>query len=152
MHFYHLLSDLWTSRTGHQEATLTSLSATAHRTYDNPRQLTYYWETNPSISWDWWIDPNSSTYLVREEFKHMDLLGPDCLIPWNHWEALWPLRYPAWSDHFSDYEHDSIYSRRKPLYDRAQERANRRMKKKSMKAACALGFKKCDKMPGAWPL
>ena len=148
----YMLPDPQKSHMSLQEVKLTSHSATAIPSYDIPRQLIYHWGSNPSVSWDWWIDPNSSTYLIREEFKHMDLLCSDWVSPWDQWEALWPLRYPAWSDHHANYEDDLTYSCRDALYDRAQERAIRRMKKKSMKAARAQGFKKRDKMPGAWPL
>ena len=117
-----------------------------------PRQLIYQWGSNPSVSWDWWIDPNSCAYLVREEFKHLDILGPDFEWPWNEWTLSWPLRFPAWSDHFQSYELPSTRSERQPLYDLAQKRANRRWEKKAMKAVRAQGLKKRDRMPGAWPV
>lgn len=52
--------------------------------------------------------------------------------------------YPTWEIDFFTHGYKSID------YKRAQERANRRMKKKSMKAARAQGFKRQDRMPGAW--
>lgn len=117
-----------------------------------PRQLIYNWGSHPSVFWDWWNDPNSFTYLVRDEFRHMTCLGQNSYFWWYEWEDLWPFRYPAWSDHYKDYEDSITYWNRKPLYDRAQERANRRMEKKSMKLARAQGFRKRDRMPGAWPV
>lgn len=116
-----------------------------------PRQLIYQWGSTPSISWDWWIDPSSSTYLIREEFKYMSMLCEEFLTPPNDWATLWPLRYPAWSDHYQCYESiDESY--RRLLYELAQERANRRWEKKMLKAARAQGLKKQDRMPGAWPV
>lgn len=117
-----------------------------------PRQLIYHWGSHPSVSWDWWINPNSSTYLVRDEFRHMTSRDPDSYSSWNNWEYSWPLRYPAWSDPREDLGESPPYRNQKQLYDRAQERANRRMKKKSMKLARAQGFRKRDQMPGAWPV
>ena len=65
---------------------------------------------------------------------------------WYDWDELWPLRYPAWSK--SHGIRDDDWQLR---YDRAQERANRRLMKKAMKAARAQGLKKRTRMPGAWP-
>ncbi|CAD6581412.1 MAG: hypothetical protein ASARMPRED_000606 [Alectoria sarmentosa] len=111
-----------------------------------PRQLVYHWGSSPSVSWDWWIDPESSTYLVREEFKHMDHLRWDSSSSWYSWESLWPMGYPAWEIDLQRHRYEGID------YKRAQERANRRMRKKSMKAARAQGLKSRDQMPGAWPI
>ncbi len=81
----------------------------------------------------------------------MNILIEDHYVQWTEWEELWPLRYPAWCDY------DRCYWGRddtdlQSLYERAQERANRRLKKKAMKAARAQGFKKRNRMPGAWPV
>ena len=116
-----------------------------------PCQLVYQWGSNPSVSWDWWIDPNSFASLVREEFKYMDILGWD-YRRWDEWEKMWPMIYPAWSDYIrctGGYVDDPEL--RLP-HELAQERANRRWEKKSMKAARAQGLKKRERMPGAWPV
>lgn len=124
--------------------------------YEIPRQLVYQRGSNPSVSWDWWIDPNSGAYLVREEFMYMDILGPDYRWWCYQWEELWPLRYPEWSDylrcHVSDTDYPELNSVYKRAHERAQKRANRRWEKKSMKAARAQGLKRRDRMPGAWPV
>ena len=117
-----------------------------------PRQLIYQWGSSPSVSWDWWIDPNSCAYLVRKEFRYFDNLSKIHTYQWDKWERMWPWRYPAWSDHRRRSELPSTWSARQPLYDLAQKRANRRWEKKSMKAARAQGLKKRDRMPGAWPV
>ena len=130
---------------------LTRNTRLAYSWYSIPRQLIYRWGGNPSVSWDWWIDPNSSTYLVREEFKFMTCPSHGSYLrPWREWEFYWPWCYPAW---FTDpvFLHEYRVSRQQ-LYDRAQERANRRLKKKALKAARAQGFKNQDRMPGAWPV
>ena len=111
------------------------------RRFEPPRRLLFHWGSSPSVSWESWIDPNSSTCLVREEFKHTGILPPSYDALFYDPEATWPFIYPAWSD-FSEGQ----------LYERAQERANRRLRKKSMKAARAQGLKKRERMPGAWPV
>ena len=116
-----------------------------------PRQLIYQWGSNPSVSWDWWIDPHSRASLVREEFKHMDILGWDH-SSWDEWEVRWPLRYPAWSDYIRCFEGCIDNPTLRLPHELAQERANRRWEKKSMKAARAQGLKKRNRMPGAWPV
>ena len=116
-------------------------SLTLNLLSESPRRLIFHWGSSPSISWEPWIEPNSSTYLVREEFKHTVILPPSygelCFDP----ETTWPLTYPAWA-----------YGLEWQPRDRARERANRRLKKKSMKAARAQGLKKRERMPGAWPV
>ena len=132
---------LLTIHIGLEEAMLTLNARIDTSRYENPRQLIYHWGSNPSVSWDWWIDPGSSTYLVREEFKHMNIMRDN--ISWHYWEAWearWPIVYPA-----------PDYLDRMTHFERIQERAYRRMNKKSIKAARAQGLKKRDRMPGAWP-
>ena len=81
----------------------------------------------------------------------MDNLCWESWVQRDEWEDLWPLSYPAWSDSYEFFEDSVIRLKRQPLYERAQERANRRWEKKSMKAARAQGLEKRDRMPGAWP-
>ena len=118
--------------------------------YQIPRRLLFHWGSNPSVSWDWWIDPNTSTYLVREEFKHMNIFSSFHPSPGYDWETIWPLWYPAWTYHYGPFNGDP-YRKWQLIYERAETRANRRLRKKSMKAARAQGMKKGDQMPGAWP-
>ena len=120
--------------------------------YDIPRQLVYRWGRNPSVSWDWWIDPESSTYLVRKEFKHMTSPSHYHDPPWLEWEIYWPWSYPAWFIDPNSLHRNYISSQDRQLYDRAQERANRRLKKKTMKWARAQGLTNRDRMPCAWPV
>ena len=67
------------------------------------------------------------------------------------WETIWPLGYPACAHRYGPFDGDH-YQKRQLLIELAQERANRRLRKKSMKAARAQGLKKRDRMPGAWPI
>ena len=82
----------------------------------------------------------------------MAFLRPGYGYTWTEWETLWPMRYPAWSSDYSVYDDDITCSNREMAYKLAQRRANRRMKKKSMKAARAQGCKNRNQMPGAWPV
>ena len=122
--------------------------------YQIPRRLLFHWGSNPSVSWDWWIDPDSSTYLVREEFKHTDILLDhwETLQLRDDWKTVWPLRYPVWCDRYCPHPYNgSPTPAWKLINEPAQEPPNRRLKKKLMKAARAQGMKKGDRMPGAWP-
>ena len=82
----------------------------------------------------------------------MDILGWDYDLRWDQWKEVWPLRYPEWSDFLRYRWGDIDDPEMQLLHERAQERANRRWEKKSMKAARAQGLKKRDRMPGAWPV
>lgn len=103
-----------------------------------PRQLMFFWGSSPYVSWDWWIDPDSPISLVCEEFKHMALSSPDYRGLWDEgegkWKESWPFTYPA--SHL-----DPPYERAHTLYERAQERFNRRAKKRFNKLARAQGFR-----------
>ena len=70
----------------------------------------------------------------------------------EYWENTWPLSYPEWFINFWIWKKCPTYWREHLLYDRAQERANRRLRKKAMKAARAQGLGKRSRMPGAWPV
>ena len=82
----------------------------------------------------------------------MDFLGHDDRMQWDEWEGLCALRFRASSDHYTYDRLEDGYSNWKLRHELAQKRANRRWKKKSMKAARAQGLKKRDRMPGAWPV
>ncbi|KAM0794361.1 hypothetical protein BDR22DRAFT_695815 [Usnea florida] len=122
---------------------LTVPSEVSNVRYDVPRQLIFHWESGPSVSWDWWIDPDSSASLVCEEFKNLIDID-NTLGWWGEWEFQWPFRRPAWSVDLFDQDNE--------LYERVQKRANRRRKKNLMKAARAQSHRKREKMPGAWPV
>lgn len=89
---------------------------------------------------------------MRDEFKYMDILDWDHRWRWDQWEEMWPLRHPESSDYIRFYRGRTDDPELQLLHERAQERANRRWEKKSMKTARAQGLKKRDQMPGAWPV
>lgn len=74
---------------------------------------------------------------MREEFKQMTGLSSR-LKQWS--DADWPWNHPPW------------YTAPKPLYERAQKRANRRIERKLAKVARAQAFKRREQIPGAWPI
>ena len=62
--------------------------------YDSPRKLYFELGDRPSVYWDWWIDPASSTSLLREEFKCLVTTSPDWLMIRKPWKESWPFVYP----------------------------------------------------------
>lgn len=66
---------------------------------DMPRQLVFELGENPSVYWEWWIDPSSPASLVRQEFWHMNPCHSDrFLIDRDSWEQRWPYNYPHWTE------------------------------------------------------
>lgn len=63
-----------------------------------PRRLSFELGCNPSVSWDWWIDPESPTFPLRTTFRDMTMLSfwhqP---VPSGQWHETWPFVAPAWS-------------------------------------------------------
>ena len=49
--------------------------------YANERRLVFDWTVPPTVSWDWWASPKSSTFLLRQEFMLMAIKSlPDLLL------------------------------------------------------------------------
>jgi hypothetical protein len=107
----------------------------------------------PSISWDWFIDPEGQAYDVLEEFKYFELFNAP-LGPWpNYANRHWPIVYTRWQWFVAqgaflsaeEKEEETIF------VHRANDRFKRRCQKKAMKLAKAQGiFHQGPKMPGAW--
>jgi len=104
----------------------------------------------PSVSWDWFIDPEGQAYDVLEEFKDFGGFRPppgSAFLPFNE---LWPVVFSRWQWLAEDLQFvcgDKDYI---ILVQRAH-RFERRCEKKAMKLAKAQGiFHKGPKMPGAW--
>lgn len=61
--------------------------------YDWPHVLIFTLDDgNPSVYWDWWIDPASSTWLVCSEFRQMLVMAYYAMWPENGWEDIWAFR------------------------------------------------------------
>ena len=113
--------------------------------YDNERKLVFDWGARPTVSWDWWISPSSSTFPLREEFRLMAITLPDAVLTQKSWKESWPFIYPEWSGSYPYY--DSRKSQ-----DRADARATKRVLKKARKKTLALRYIGSRKIPGAWPI
>ena len=128
-----------------------------HNACPNPRQLVFEFGSRPAVWWNWWIDPNSPAYLLREEFKHMNVYADENYVRTvpapgsSQWEVLWPIVWPIWSlcrePKSKTPEHNAWQWK---LYH-AQERAEKRLKKRAAKMERFYGLKRKSRMPGTWP-
>lgn len=96
--------------------------------YSLPRELIFEFAGLEShVYWDWWIDPESTTHLLRSDFRQMILLNTWWTVQ-ETWKALWPFRYPPWHDEYSPFHPDTkAVSEQERLHGVAQRRANRRL-------------------------
>lgn len=119
------------------------------------RQLVFNFGANPTVWWEWLLDPGSGAYLVREEFKGMYTLWDDHVALGsiaNPERDVSPFDFPDLSfermpivKQMEDIPLDYIYR----VQD-ARERFDRRWKKKASKLARAQRTKGPRKIPGAW--
>ena len=119
--------------------------------YDSPRKLFFELGDRPSVFWDWWIDPTSSTSLLREEFKCLVTTSPDSLRIARGWEEYWPFTYPKWSELHQGYVRESLYLRCKELLSQADIRAAKQFRRNEANMARGQGRNRPRKIPGAWP-
>ena len=119
--------------------------------YANERKLVFNWGVHPTVSWDWWINPSSSIFLLRQEFKSMAIKSiPDGMLIKRSWKESWPVILPVWSElhqYCGDASSRSLY---KKLLDRANDRTN--VEKKARRMARAGRSEVPRKVPGAWPI
>ena len=113
-------------------------------------------EENPGVSWDWWIDPASSTYLIRSTFKQMLKLSDWMEFEDSPWGVEWPFRnlpwHEAWvEDRCPPYAilDEKAWIKFRQLDDAAHLRDKRRLKKRHAKEMRRRGLK-YPMMPGAW--
>lgn len=119
--------------------------------YETERKLVFDLRNRPTVSWDWWISPSSSTSLLREEFRLMGMTPlPDGLLIARSWKDAWPIRCPAWSELHQSYGDVVSRERYKKLLDLTNERAAKREMKKARKSARTQKHKGPRKVP-AWP-
>ena len=119
--------------------------------YFLPRELTFVLDdSQPSVYWDWWIDPASSTYLIRSELKQMVMISRMHVGFDRDWEDSWPFIYPAWyMDGKWGYTDKEKMAKWHRLHDNAKRRANRRLQKAHAQTARLQGLR-YPNMPGAW--
>ena len=118
--------------------------------YANERKLVFDWGVHPTVSWDWWINPSSSTFLLRQEFKLMAIRSQsDGMLIKRSWKETWPVILPIWSElhqYCGDASSRAVY---KELLDHANDRTN--VEKKARRMKRAERNKRRGKVPGAWP-
>lgn len=120
---------------------------------DIDRKLVFSLGPRPSVSWDWWISPRSSTFLLREEYRLMAITQPDILLIAKSWKEAWPIRYPAWTQcHHSYGETQPASLPYKIFLDLTEARSAKRLAKKARKTARYQNSKGSHKVPGAWPM
>lgn len=115
------------------------------------RQLIFELGDIPSVSWDWWTDPESSAFLLLEEFKDMNIRVDDLLLDPSYdpsWKTAWPVIHADWSD-CCRWGVD-IRKHRNPCKI-AQARAHKRLEKRAAKLARFHGLKFRITLPGSWP-
>jgi hypothetical protein len=125
--------------------------------YPMPRELRFIMhETKPSVYWDWWIDPESPTYLVCNEFRDIYLRDFWWALRTSDrtWDMFWPFDYPAWDNSHQPvfyqlprFKEESLEWQR--LRDNAERRANRRLQR-AHAAITGSRRMKYPRMPGAW--
>ena len=118
--------------------------------YDIPRQLFYVLGDHPSVSWDWWINPASSTFSLREEFKCLVITSLDSLRIAKGWKEHWPVVFPKWSGLHQSYVAKDLRLSYKALQVQADDRAVRRLRKKAMKMTRDQSPTGLQNIPGAW--
>ena len=102
--------------------------------YTTPRQLIFELGASPSVSWEWYINPESPAALVRWEFRGVSLSQHTYLE--NHrfyWQRFWPFAEEYWVPDWL-----------------VRQRGARRRQKKAAKLARAQRLKWKSKMPGSW--
>ena len=119
--------------------------------YENPRQLVFDLGLNLIVSWDWWIDPGSSTHMLRKELRNMNLFVADWSLKSDGWENRWPFHYPPWADGYEPWPAtNAAYPGWKRIRSLADKRAHKRTRKKAIRLAQAQGLKWSNTVPGAW--
>ena len=111
------------------------------------RKLSFYFTDEPTVEWDWWINPEASASFLCNEFKHM-IRRFDYIIDESEWERTWPFLIPKWSAWLGCCSHSP--DERKQIIALANSRAARRAEKKRTKIARAEGTHRPTRIPGAW--
>lgn len=107
-----------------------------------PRHLVFELEADPpTVNWDWWTWPESSAFLLLEEFKWLRCLVVDGHGDCTTWMDLWPF---DWLEIFGSSRHRQLYRYRQRL---CSERLQRRQQKRLWKQ---YGKPRRLNIPGAW--
>jgi len=115
------------------------------------RQLKFSYDP-PSISWEWWTDPEGCAYALLEEFKNFN--SPEVVHKkWNldPETECWP--YTTTYSHCCDFKvecGDVTTLAERDVARLAKERFQRRQLKKNLKLAKIQGLLGGPKLPGSW--
>ena len=140
---YNILAYLETESDLHARPMQLTIPARRPMGYANERKLVFDWGTHPTVSWDWWINPSSSTFLLRQEFRLMAIKSlSDGMLIKRSWKETWPVILPVWSELHQFCGDASSRSSYRKLLDSANARAAKRVEKR----------KGPHKVPGAWPI
>lgn len=122
------------------------------------RQLIYYFEGKPSVSFEWHASIDCVTLSLWQEFIQMNVLSNLGLAGFhssdeNYWKSEWPFSCSAGSPEHVPYPvKHADYPEWRRCANLFQGRAIRRSYKKSLKMARTQKVAKSRKMPGAWPV
>jgi hypothetical protein len=108
----------------------------------------YICEEQPFLlSWDWWVDPRGTAFIVLHEFRHF---GQAEFRYHNEHNPLvyWPFIYPKWTFSLNESPRPSKKDAR--LLKRFQQRSDHRWQKKMIKQAKIQGTYKKPKILGTW--
>ena len=122
-----------------------------------PRRLIFDWSHASTVTWDWWIEPNSPASEVRQELKHLSVTGKD---EFSHYWALgdyWPFDYSGWANVCEPYKYTKALDDVCDEWIAWQERTKlgrsrfaRRFRRKNSKHPYLTGVYPRLDMPGAW--
>ena len=156
---YNILAYLETESDLHARPMQLTIPARRPMGYANERKLVFDWGTHPTVSWDWWINPSSSTFLLRQEFRLMAIQSlSDGMLIKRSWKETWPVILPVWSELHQYCGGDaSSRSEYKALLRLANARAGNRLIKKAARKMARPGefegpFGGLREVPGAWPI
>jgi hypothetical protein len=120
--------------------------------YDFRRQYLIISLETPSISWDWFIDPEGQAHDVLEEFKNLGSFSYLYDYRRHRLNFHWPIVYSRWQ-RFVEGILSPLYKKKKEIIfvHRANDRFKRRCEKKATKLTKAQGiYHRGHKIPGAW--
>ena len=109
-------------------------------------KLDIYEEKPFSLSWDWWLDPKETAFIVCHEFRHFGRAEHFLYSESGYPEGLfhWPFIYPDWAIDLNRLINEE------GIPKRFQQRFDHRWQKKKIKQAKIQGTYKKPKMPGTW--
>ena len=161
------LGNIWLSilgRAGVDVASYLELEAKNHQLslvycvedyyFKRNRELSFSFKEPLSVSWDWFVDPTATASVLVVEFKYLVNLN---FGPWDQehmeWLYTWPHGIYHWHQWHWQWHHCDAHpyvGKGIVLENIYQLRFHRRRLKKAAKLARIQGFRKTNRIPGAW--